>query len=110
MSLSEPDTHAKLIDPALHARGWTEDLIRREETAGAIEIHNGIPLRKEKGRADHLLRVRIFPQAQPVSLFCVVALNRLPAIHRTRTVPRIVCNSVETCRRHVSALARFVLV
>jgi hypothetical protein len=24
-----------LIDPALHARGWTEDLIRREETAGA---------------------------------------------------------------------------
>ncbi len=28
----------KLFDPALHARGWTEDLIRREETAGGIEI------------------------------------------------------------------------
>ena len=38
MPLSEADTRAKLIDPAIHARGWTEDLIRREETAGAIEI------------------------------------------------------------------------
>ena len=37
MGLSEADTRAKLIDPAIHARGWTEDLIRREETAGAIE-------------------------------------------------------------------------
>ena len=25
MTLSEADTRAKLIDPALHARGWTED-------------------------------------------------------------------------------------
>jgi type I site-specific restriction endonuclease len=37
MSLNESDTRAKLIDPAIHSRGWTEDLIRREETAGAIE-------------------------------------------------------------------------
>jgi len=34
MSLNEADTRAKLIDPAIHKRGWTEDLIRREETAG----------------------------------------------------------------------------
>jgi len=27
--LSEADTRAKLLDPGLHARGWTEDLIRR---------------------------------------------------------------------------------
>ncbi len=27
MSLSEPDPRAKLIYPALHARGWTEDFI-----------------------------------------------------------------------------------
>jgi type I restriction enzyme R subunit len=32
--LNEADTRAKLIDPAIHKRGWTEDLIRREETAG----------------------------------------------------------------------------
>jgi type I site-specific restriction endonuclease len=38
MELSESDTWAKLIDPALRARGWTVDFIRREETAGAIEI------------------------------------------------------------------------
>lgn len=37
VGLSEADTRAKLIDPAIHRRGWTEDLIRREETAGAIE-------------------------------------------------------------------------
>jgi len=33
MPLSESDTRAKLIDPAIHARGWMEDLIHREETA-----------------------------------------------------------------------------
>ena len=33
MGLGESDTRAKLIDPAIHVRGWTEDLIRREETA-----------------------------------------------------------------------------
>jgi type I restriction enzyme, R subunit len=31
MPLSEADTRAKLIDPALHDRGWSEDLIRRED-------------------------------------------------------------------------------
>jgi hypothetical protein len=38
MSLSESDTKAKLIDPVLHQRGWTEDLIRREETERGIDI------------------------------------------------------------------------
>ncbi len=37
MSLSESDTRAKLIDPALHACGWAKDLIRREETAGIYQ-------------------------------------------------------------------------
>jgi len=34
MNFNEADTRAKLIDPAIHKRGWTEGLIRREETAG----------------------------------------------------------------------------
>jgi len=34
-----------MIDPALHGRGWTEDLIRREETAGGIEIIEGPSLK-----------------------------------------------------------------
>lgn len=36
MNLTEADTRAKLIDPGLHRRGWTEDLIKREETEGSI--------------------------------------------------------------------------
>jgi len=44
MSLSEADTKAKLIDPALHQRGWTEDLIRREESERGIEIVDGKPI------------------------------------------------------------------
>ena len=38
MGYNEADTRAKLIDPAIHARGWTEDLIRREESARTGEI------------------------------------------------------------------------
>jgi hypothetical protein len=59
MGLGEADTRAKLIDPALYARGWTEDLIRREETAGAIEIVDGRPRRRARGRVDYTLRVRV---------------------------------------------------
>lgn len=54
MSLTEADTRAKLIDPVIHKLGWTEDLIRRETTAGTIEIINGRPKRKG-GRTDYLL-------------------------------------------------------
>jgi type I restriction enzyme R subunit len=50
MHLSEADTRAKLIDPTIHARGWTEDLIRREETAGTVDVVDGIPRRRAKGR------------------------------------------------------------
>ena len=57
--LSESDTRAKLIDPTLHMRGWTEDLIRREETNCSIDILNGKPRRREQGRIDYLLRVRV---------------------------------------------------
>lgn len=58
MSLSEADTKAKLIDPVLHQQGWTEDLIRREETERGIDIIDGKPRRRERGRTDYLLRVR----------------------------------------------------
>ena len=45
MEMNEADTRAKLIDPAIHRRGWTEDLIRREETAGTIGVNGGETLR-----------------------------------------------------------------
>jgi type I restriction enzyme, R subunit len=59
MSLSEADTRAKLIDPAIHRCGWTEDFIRREETAGTVEIVNSKPRRRSRGKIDYVLRVKV---------------------------------------------------
>ena len=64
--LTESDTRAKLIDPAIHKRGWTEDLIRREETAGAIEIGESGPRRRPRGRVDYVLRIKATLDSQPV--------------------------------------------
>jgi type I restriction enzyme R subunit len=66
--LSEADTRAKLIDPALYARGWTEDLIRREETAGTVDIIDGKARRRGKGRTDYTLRVKVNSDTQPVAV------------------------------------------
>ena len=68
MQFGEADTRAKLIDPALHARGWTEDLIRREETAGAVEIVGDRPRRRPRGRVDYTLRVKVNAASQPVAI------------------------------------------
>ncbi len=76
MSLNEADTRAKLIDPAIHARGWTEDLIRREETAGAIEVIAGKPRRRARGRVDYVLRVRVNANAQPVAVALIEAKGK----------------------------------
>src|SRR5439155_20243792 len=65
MPHGEADTRAKLIDPALHTRGWTEDLIRREETAGAIEIMDGKPRKRGGGRVDYTLRIKVNPDTEP---------------------------------------------
>ncbi len=82
MSLNESDTRAKLIDPALHACGWTENLIRREETAGAIEIVDGKPRKRAKGRVDYLLRVAVTAESQPVAVALIEAkAEHLPPDH-----------------------------
>jgi type I restriction enzyme R subunit len=73
MPLSEADTKAKLIDPALHSRGWTEDLIRREETAQGIDIIGAKPKRRQQGRTDYLLRIRINISTQPVAVALIEA-------------------------------------
>lgn len=73
MAFSEADTRAKLIDPALHARGWTEELIRREETSGAIDVVDGVARKRSRGRIDYTLRVRVNPSTQPVALALVEA-------------------------------------
>ncbi len=82
MPLNEADTRAKLIDPALHTRGWTEDLIRREETAGAIEVIDGRPRKQAKGRMDYTLRVKVNPDTQPIAVALIEAkAESLPPTH-----------------------------
>ena len=73
MPLNEADTRAKLIDPLLHQKGWTEDLISREETERGIEIIDGKPQRREKGRVDYLLRIRVNANTQPISVALIEA-------------------------------------
>jgi len=54
MPYNEADTRAKLIDPALHSNGWTEDSNKREVTAGAIEVVGGIPRQRAFGTTTYL--------------------------------------------------------
>ena len=82
MGFNEADTRAKLIDPALHKRGWTEDLIKREITDGRVEIVNGSARRRPTGRVDYLLRVKVNLDTQPVAIAVIEAKREdLPAGH-----------------------------
>jgi type I restriction enzyme, R subunit len=80
MTWNEADTRAKLIDSSIHKRGWTEDLIRREETAGTVEIINGKPRRRSRGKIDYVLRTKVNIDTQPVALALIEAKkDSLPA-------------------------------
>lgn len=82
MSMNEADTRAKLIDPALHQCGWTEDLIKREETAGTVDIVDGKASRSSRGRVDYLLRVKADKTAHPVAIALIEAkAEHLPPSH-----------------------------
>lgn len=82
MALNEADTRAKLITPAMYKRGWTEDLIRREVSAGSVEIINGRPRRRSRGRIDYVLRFKVNIDTQPVALALIEAKKEtLPAGH-----------------------------
>jgi len=82
MPFNEADTRAKLIDPAIHKRGWTEDLICREETAGAIEILDGKARRRARGKVDYVLRLKVNPTDQPVAIGLLEAKREeLPPSH-----------------------------
>ena len=69
MPLNEADTRAKLIDPAMYRRGWSEEHISREVTAGGIDlIGDNKAARRKNGKVDYLLRVKVEGGAQPVAL------------------------------------------
>lgn len=82
MPLSEADTHAKLVNPAIYSRGWTEDHIKREETTGAVDIFAGKARRRSKGRTDLTLRVIVTAEMQPVAVAVIeVKKDSLPPGH-----------------------------
>ena len=82
MPLSESDTMAKLIDPALHERGWTEDRIRREESAGTVYIVDGQPRRQAQGWVDYTLRLPVAPGAQDIAVALIEAkAEQYPPAH-----------------------------
>ena len=69
MSFNEADTRAKLIDPALRDRGWSEDWIRREETAGRVQFIGSLEKpRRARGRIDYVLNVMVKGAFLPVAL------------------------------------------
>ena|GEM_PF-805140 len=73
MSYNEADTRAKLIDPAIHAKGWTEDHIKREVSAGAIDVIGKKAKRRSKGRIDYTLRLKVNSDSQPVAIALIEA-------------------------------------
>jgi type I restriction enzyme R subunit len=80
--LNESDTRSKLIDPALYSRGWKEDNIKREETAGAVDMRDGKARRRGHGRIDYTLRVKVTPDSQPVAVALIEAkAESLPPEH-----------------------------
>lgn len=82
MPMNEAEARTKLIDSAIHKCGWTEDLIRREETAGTLEIISGKARRRSRGRVDYVLRVKVNVETQPVALALIEAKKEdLPPGH-----------------------------
>ena len=82
MGLNEADTRAKLIDPSLYQRGWIETYIKREETAGSIEIIGGKARKKGRGRLDYTLRIQAGADTHPVAIALVEAkAEHLPPGH-----------------------------
>jgi type I restriction enzyme, R subunit len=81
MGRNEDQTRVELIDPALHERGWTEDLIRREKTPGGVDIVDGQP-RKRRGRTDYLLCVPVLDGKPPLAIALIEAKSedKLPSL------------------------------
>jgi type I restriction enzyme R subunit len=73
MGYNEADTRAKLINPAIYKRGWSEDHISHEETAGTIEIIGGKARRRARGRMDYTLRIKVNAGTQPVAVALIEA-------------------------------------
>lgn len=57
-----------MLDPAIHERGWTKDLIRREVTAGPVDAIEGKARLSSLCTVNYALRVRVNVETHPVAL------------------------------------------
>ena len=98
MSFNEADTRAKLIDPALRDRGWSEDWIRREETAGRVQFIGSLEKpRRARGRIDYVLNVMVkgaflpgaLLEAKPESAAPSAGLEQAKTYARLHHVPLV---------------------
>lgn len=89
---NEADTRARLIAPALYKAGWVESVsdaerathgeIRREQSAVRVEIIDGKPFKRGRGRVDDLLRAFVGGHELPLSLaFAEAGKQRLQPLH-----------------------------
>lgn len=99
MVLNAADIRAKLIDPAIHKRGWTEGPVRREETTGTVEIINGRGHRRSHLRLSKQHRITDLLREQAVAVERaraaageeLNAINALPAALLRRAFSGEVC-------------------
>ena len=81
-AFNESDTRAKLIDPALYRREWTESMIGREVTAGEIVSLGEGRTRRKAGRVDYVLRAELNASSAPVTIALIEAkAEHLPPGH-----------------------------
>lgn len=81
-SYNEADTRAKLIDPTLRTRGWTEEMIGREVTAGEIVALGEGKTRRKNGRIDYVLKAKVNTSSALVTIALIEAkAQHLPPGH-----------------------------
>ncbi|MDR0557599.1 MAG: hypothetical protein LBG43_07015 [Treponema sp.] len=72
MPRNEAQTRFELIDPALEAKGWTQEHIKVEKSTGGIIIQNG-KTKRRKGRTDYLLRLIVSKDTQAIAVALIEA-------------------------------------
>lgn len=72
-SYNEADTRAKLIDPTLRGRGWTEEMIGREVTAGEIIALGEGKTRRKAGRIDYVLKAKVNASSALITIALIEA-------------------------------------
>ena len=84
MTLNEAETHTDYESTPLYICGVGLRILNqaRGDWPGAVEILEGRPHRRSKGRADYTLRVKVTPDSQPVAMAIIEAkAEHLPPDH-----------------------------